>query len=86
MIGKMERDPVVQGNNEPSGRLNLNGQKKPQYLIDAIEAEEKAYKIYTEAIDTLPMKAAQIFYSTWAIANRKKHDAYARYNQECANG
>ena len=86
-INVTSNDPVVQGNNEPSGRLNLKGQQKPQYLIDAIEAEEKAWQNFTKSVDE---QRAFFIQSDkcklWELENAAKKRAYARYNQECANG
>jgi hypothetical protein len=94
MIGKTERDPVVQGNNEPSGRLNLKGQQKPQYLIDAIEAEEKAFKDSCVAIDVYTdnqtddnKKESERLFNVWREKQIRLQLSRIRWsNQECANG
>lgn len=51
-IGVTSNEPETNGNNLPSGRLNLKGQQKPSYLLRAIEAEEKAYSEYLRASNT----------------------------------
>jgi hypothetical protein len=88
MIGKTERDPVIQGNNE-TGRLNLKGQQKPDYLVDAIEAEEKAWQEYYEVAYAWELgKPQDEMKKTLGIVDaaiKAKDDAYARYNQECTN-
>lgn len=85
MIGKTERDEIIQGNNEPSGRLNLKGQQKPQYLVDAIEAEEKAWKEYNNCDYNKGDCVNKKIFGAWQNADNRKKEAYARYNKECKN-
>jgi len=51
VIGLTKKDPEVQGNNEPSGRMNLKGQQKSDELIAAENEETRTHKVYTKAID-----------------------------------
>jgi len=72
--------------NLPSGRLNLKGQQKPKYLIDAIEAEKKAWHEFVECPFDPHDGVSSFLDREWQKANTNKINAYARYNQECANG
>ena len=92
-INVTENDPEINGNNEPSGRLNLNGQKKPQYLIDAEHEEIKSWHDCMFAIDrheVLNTKESRI------AKNNAEHlynqawehlkEMQIKHNQECAIG
>jgi len=90
MIGKTLRDPEVQGNNEPSGRMNLKGQQKPDYLLSALEAEKRAkeyqewvandYELHQSGISLALLLSANCLLDN--VIDTKRH-AYARYNEEC---
>jgi hypothetical protein len=93
-INVTKNDPEINGNNEPSGRLNLKGQQKPQYLIDAIEAEEKAFKDSCAAIDVYTdnqtddnKKESERLFNVWCEKQIRLQLSKIRWsNQECANG
>jgi hypothetical protein len=86
-INVTKNDPEINGNNEPSGRLNLKGQQKPQYLIDAIEIKKKAWAAYDFAFNSTCCNATllKFLYDAYIFSEKNQEECYARYNQECAN-
>jgi len=78
MIGKTERDEIIQGNNEPSGRLNLKGQKKPQYLIEAVEEEMSTWEKLMAAIDENDKLATKETYSAKVLADQLYNTAWLK--------
>jgi hypothetical protein len=72
-----------------SGRFNLIGQQKPDYLIHAITEEQKAWKEYDEAIDIYVEShgasekiAADDLEYLYDVAFKRLQKARERWNEE----
>jgi len=81
MIGKTLRDPEVQGNNEPSGRFNLKGQQKPQYLIDAENEAEKLWTICMRAIERHEEEDTKQSFLAKQVAESQYSKAWERFKE-----